>query len=53
VRLPVLHPAARLMFTEEQLKASVFAFVAELSARSGVDIDPEEVWEELQHRMVT
>ncbi len=37
--------------TEEALKARVAAFTADLTARTGVDLDPEEVWEEVQSRI--
>lgn len=37
---------------EAEHKAKVFEFVKNLSARTGVDLDPEEVWEDLQQRMV-
>lgn len=35
---------------DDELRASVFEFVANLSKESGVDIDPEEVWTELMAR---
>lgn len=38
------------VMSEEELRASVFEFVANLSEESGVDIDPEEVWTELMAR---
>lgn len=35
---------------DDELRTSVFEFVANLSKESGVDIDPEEVWTELMAR---
>lgn len=37
---------------EEELRVSVSEFVADLSKKTGVDIDPEEVWAELMAREV-
>lgn len=43
-------PSAKL--TPEELKADVSRFIEDLSARTGVDIDLDEVWELLQDRIV-
>lgn len=34
--------------TQEELRDDVFQFVANLSAETGVDLDPQGVWDELR-----
>lgn len=36
--------------SEEELRASVFAFAADLSERAGVKLNPEKVWREVKAR---
>jgi hypothetical protein len=33
------------------LKADVFKYAAELSAKTGVEIDPEKMWDHVQERI--
>jgi len=38
--------------TVAEIKANMRAFVADLSRRTGVDIDADEVWEDAKQRIV-